>query len=169
MNQGSQRWGSTRRWEQIQWNIQNNSTANRIQRIEDDLKHIGDGEQQILARAGRVREVEKFPHSIVTSLPKKMKGRWDKNKKKTRDKIETATKALKLRQTLFPDEIRRIQEANREKHLREEEKTKGRSQYNKKRPLQNITNIKGQRKKIKSAKNSEDESKRRSKREQGYK
>ena len=73
-------------WEQIQWVINNHSVGSRVREIEKRIKHIGDGEKLILARAGKVREVEQIPSSVITTLPRREKGVWDKNLKKRNDK-----------------------------------------------------------------------------------
>ena len=127
-------------WEQIQWNIHNHSIGFRLKEIEDGMKYIGADVKNILARAGRVNKVNDLPHSIVTTLPRRMKGRWDKNMKKCKDKIDTATKALKLREPLSTKEKRRIQQANQRKHQREEDIFQRRKQPKRKAILVNITN-----------------------------
>jgi hypothetical protein len=72
-------------WEQIQWNIRNNSTVNGIQRIEDNLKHIGDGEQQILARDRDQRNKSKGK----PPQKKPVKSSEDSNEKKNNKRRDT--------------------------------------------------------------------------------
>ena len=106
--------------ESIKQNVLDHSVGSRVREIKKRIKHIGESEKHILARAGKVREVEQNPSSISTTLPRREKGFCDINLKKRKNKIETATKALKMSEPLSPSDTRIIQQATQRKKQREE-------------------------------------------------
>ena len=85
--------------------------------------------------------MEHFPSSIITTLPRREKGAWDKNIKRRSDKIETASKALKMREPLSPGEKSRIQQVIQRKNNREEQLFQKRMQPRKRKALSNISNM----------------------------
>jgi hypothetical protein len=115
-------------WEQLQWNINNYSIGKRLKDLEAEIKYIGADAKNALARAGKVTKIKEIPYSIVTTLPRRTKGIWDGNTRKRQDKIDTARKALKLREPMSPNEKMRIQQATQRKNQREETLLRKRTQ-----------------------------------------
>ena len=107
-------------WQQLMFFISNNSLTTRIQNIENNLQQMGSATKNVLARASRGRPIEDFPHSIMTSLPRRADGLWDMNAKKRINKIDTARRVLKLKTPLRKNEITHFKTAITSKRNREE-------------------------------------------------
>jgi hypothetical protein len=127
-------------WEQLQWNIKNYSIGERLKDIEAKIKYIGADAKNALARAGRVTKIKDRPYSIITTLPRRTRGIWDSNTRKRHDKIDTARKAIKMRQPISPNEKLRIQQATQRKNQREEMLFQKRNLSRSRQILGNLTN-----------------------------
>ena len=46
-------------------------------KIEEEIKFMRADTKNVLARAGKAKRILERPYSIVTTLPRRMRGRWD--------------------------------------------------------------------------------------------